>query len=501
MDSVLETQRTLHEERERCLDVIVKEFMVDKKTQRERVNSDQRCKGYFERFNDASAKLIDYYKDANGERATEINDIGGPNEFADFYSKLKMLKEAHKRNPNEEANCLTLEFEKKIQYVQNPDRIEREVIKFSDEEGYGKYLDMHVLFKLFRNLKGINKIDYITYIDVFDKFDAIPKDSKKAGAYKEYLSTLQSYILDFLSRAKPLTNFDGVRKQAEENFAKLWVEGKVPGWTKPTQKSTGALANQGVPLDLEDFDSAEALEAVGGDRLKSALLALGLKCGGTPKERAIRLFATKNLSPQQLDDLKPKKTAEQLKEEKRIHFLAKMEFELRQFTELLTDERSATKENVERKQARVHGDEEEEDDQEQDVIDEVEEDDVPYNPKNLPLGWDGKPIPYWLYKLHGLNISYTCEICGNQSYKGPKAFQRHFTEWRHSHGMRCLGIPNTAHFANITKIKDAMELWDKMRHEKEQTKWDPDVDEEYEDSKGNILTRRTFEDLKRQGLL
>ena len=21
-----------------------------------------------------------------------------------------------------------------------------------------------------------------------------------------------------------------------------------------------------------------------------------------------------------------------------------------------------------------------------------------YNPLNLPLGWDGKPIPYWLYK-------------------------------------------------------------------------------------------------------
>ena len=45
------------------------------------------------------------------------------------------------------------------------------------------------------------------------------------------------------------------------------------------------------------------------------------------------------------------------------------------------------------------------------------EDDVPYNPKNLPLGWDGKPIPYWLYKLHGLNISYKCEICANYTYK------------------------------------------------------------------------------------
>jgi len=32
-----------------------------------------------------------------------------------------------------------------------------------------------------------------------------------------------------------------------------------------------------------------------------------------------------------------------------------------------------------------------------------------------------------------------------------------FKEWRHSHGMRCLGIPNTAHFTNITKINDAIE--------------------------------------------
>jgi len=119
----------------------------------------------------------------------------------------------------------------------------------------------------------------------------------------------------------------------------------------------------------------------------------------------------------------------------------------------------------------------------------------------LPLGWDNKPIPYWLYKLHGLNIGYSCEICGNQVYKGPKTFQRHFTEWRHSHGMRCLGIPNTAHFANITKINDALELWRKMCSEKESSKWVADLDEQFEDSKGNVLTRRTFEDLKRQGLL
>lgn len=32
-----------------------------------------------------------------------------------------------------------------------------------------------------------------------------------------------------------------------------------------------------------------------------------------------------------------------------------------------------------------------------------DEDGQIYNPLKLPMGWDGKPIPYWLYKLHGLS--------------------------------------------------------------------------------------------------
>jgi hypothetical protein len=50
-----------------------------------------------------------------------------------------------------------------------------------------------------------------------------------------------------------------------------------------------------------------------------------------------------------------------------------------------------------------------------------EEEEEIYNPLKLPLGWDGKPIPYWLYKLHGrglhsftfhLNVSAFCGIGG-----------------------------------------------------------------------------------------
>ncbi len=80
-----------------------------------------------------------------------------------------------------------------------------------------------------------------------------------------------------------------------------------------------------------------------------------------------------------------------------------------------------------------------------------------YNPLNLPLGWDGKPIPYWLYKLHGLGVEYKCEICGNHSYWGRRDFDHHFQQWRHAFGMRCLGIPNTKHFHDITLMQDAID--------------------------------------------
>lgn len=50
--------------------------------------------------------------------------------------------------------------------------------------------------------------------------------------------------------------------------------------------------------------------------------------------------------------------------------------------------------------------------------DEEEEEERIYNPLKLPLGWDGKPIPYWLYKLHGLGVEYKCEICSDHVYMG-----------------------------------------------------------------------------------
>jgi len=124
-----------------------------------------------------------------------------------------------------------------------------------------------------------------------------------------------------------------------------------------------------------------------------------------------------------------------------------------------------------------------------------------YNPKGVPLGWDGKPIPYWLFKLHGLNHFFSCEICSNESYRGRRNYEKHFTESKHSFGMRCLGIPNTKHFHGITRIVDAQKLWKNIQGSVNEGIFDDTKEEEYEDSHGNVLHRAEYEDLARQGVL
>lgn len=45
-----------------------------------------------------------------------------------------------------------------------------------------------------------------------------------------------------------------------------------------------------------------------------------------------------------------------------------------------------------------------------------------YNPLKLPMGWDGKPIPYWLYKLHGLG-----QVNHSLTNQNPVAWQRKYS--------------------------------------------------------------------------
>jgi len=70
----------------------------------------------------------------------------------------------------------------------------------------------------------------------------------------------------------------------------------------PSETKSAAIESPALSVDLTSFNSADELLAkLGGDKLKAELQRMGLKCGGTPMQRAERLFATKGKAVDELD--------------------------------------------------------------------------------------------------------------------------------------------------------------------------------------------------------
>lgn len=409
----------------------------------------------------------------------------------------------------------------------------REGTLFNSEEVMGKYLDLISVYDssvvpikdIFSdNDRSFGFTDFLAVLsNGIDTKIPEQKKLKDRKKYVRFLVALQKYLEGFLARTQPLLQMKDVTGPAIAELESEWREtGGCEGWqVKPAEKSTaGSDSNSSTPaLDLTAYASAGDLEnSIDGDTLKAELSRLGMKCGGTAADRAKRLFATKDTP---LDKLPKKFFAKKAnaptsaKNEKRID-VAKREVlvmallnQLKPILEatLRRSERresQTTKEREKEMQEDLHGSAvtgpKEKKDGEDD--DDSDDEDAPiYNPKGVPLGWDGKPIPYWLFKLHGLNHFYPCEICGNESYRGRRNFETHFAEARHAFGMKSLGIPNTKHFHGVTKIEDAQKLWNKLSNQLDHQQFDGSKEEEYEDSHGNVLSRATYEDLARQGLL
>lgn len=425
------------------------------------------------------AKRARYLTEPNVDFEEEKTSMRGNGVFTSFYGQLKVAREFYAKHPGVEEEKET--------------SISRESLvsaKFSGEEVWGKYVDFSNLHLEFCNLPGAFSLDYLAYLRMmrnrpFSQHASIfeVKNLRASSKYVQYVNHVEDYLVDFWKRSQPLIPLAEIDEEKEE-AAEL--------------------------IDLEGFRSAEELRALGLDRLRQGLRALGMKCGGDLDQRAERLFSVKGLKPEEIDAkllAKKKRTDDDVKKkEKRIEAI------LSQLESVL----EATQRRAERKLTRTKQEIDQEyedetngiqrggrDDEEEDEDEEEEEDDLAaiYNPKNLPLGWDGRPIPYWLYKLHGLDTTFKCEICGNHTYYGRRNFEQHFNEWRHAHGMRCLRIPNTSHFFGITKMDDAIALWELLQEKVDSERFRPDRDEEYEDSDGNVLNRATYEDLARQGLL
>ena len=62
--------------------------------------------------------------------------------------------------------------------------------QFTDEEGLGKYLDLHPLHETFVNLRNATHVDYLTYLREVDAFDRLSPALRSSTAYREYARPL-----------------------------------------------------------------------------------------------------------------------------------------------------------------------------------------------------------------------------------------------------------------------------------------------------------------------
>ncbi|XP_030532398.1 splicing factor SF3a60 homolog [Rhodamnia argentea] len=506
--TLLEVTRAAHEEVERLERLIVKDLQNEPPSNKDRLFQSHRVGHMIDTIVATTEKLIEVYEDKDNARKDEIAALGGQtatgtNVFSAFYDRLKEIREYHRKHPAARVVDANEEYEELLK--------EEPQIEFSGEEAFGRYLDMHELYHQYINCKFGEPIEYSAYLDVFSQPERISRKLKLTRQYKEYLENLLEYLVYFFQRTEPLQDLDRIFAKVEGDFEEEWAENKVEGWENGGQEN-GHGALQNTVIDLDYYSSIEELMEVGPEKLKEALTALGLKSGGTIQQRAERLFLTKHTLLDKLDKkhfAKGSRGSEQngvgmaIQQTDNGKDIALMGVKLKKLCSLLEEVITRTKENVEKKQALTYEEMEAEREEEETQADTESDDDEQqiYNPLKLPMGWDGKPIPYWLYKLHGLGQEFKCEICGNHSYWGRRAFERHFKEWRHQHGMRCLGIPNTKNFNEITSIQEAQELWERIQERSGVNKWRPDLEEEYEDKEGNIYNKKTYADLQRQGLI
>mmetsp|Transcript_11578 Transcript_11578/g.15763 ORF Transcript_11578/g.15763 Transcript_11578/m.15763 type:complete len:501 (+) Transcript_11578:114-1616(+) len=500
MTTLLEQTRAMHEEMEKLERVVVKDLQQEVKTHKEKTSQAHRVNNFLNQVQDRAAKLRKVYEDKDGQRRDEIAAIAGTNVFSAFYERVAEVRTYHKRYPSSSF------------YVkEDPFDLLKEdpKVDFTGEESFGRCLDLHALYSEFINSKFGRPMEYFEYLQLLTEFSSIPRGLRITKAYEAYLSKLFVYLLSFHERTRPLTFLPKILAECEAEFEATWEAGELEGWEDKGAGVTGFIDTQ---IDLDSYSTAEeVLEGVDMETLKLVLGSLGMKTGGTPLQRAERLWSTKGKALETLDPklfMKGAAPVSQTSADKadkqvtRAKNVALAETKCIRMREVLAEPVQNTVDNVEKKLTRTQEELEAELEEDEYVADDDDDDeeDAIYNPLKLPMGWDGKPIPYWLYKLHGLNQEYKCEICGNCSYWGRRAFERHFREARHQHGMRILQVPNTKAFLEVTQIEDAKKLHHHIANSKERG-WVPEEHEEFEDAEGNVYSRKTFRDLQRQGLV
>lgn len=522
INMLIESQRFISEDLERLEQAITEQLGNEPKGIKDRLNRDHQIDGFLTKIQDQSKRLLDVYRDRDGSLAKERQSLSAGDPFDDFYKQYEQIKDFHRRYPNEPVENLERAYKRR-----KPD--DGEVIvsetdnMFTGEEANGRFLDLVALHEDYLNLPNVKRLSYLQYLDNFDAFEAprmpIKRQNKVNDKYLNYVGNLASYLEGFVRRTRPLDDLPKLFQKIDRDFDTDWEAGKVPGWTKETaQNGTTTTSGPQTEGTGEGVWCAACEKEFNNQNVYNAHLP-GKKHKRAAEAKAAAGAPTNGNTTTSKPSSTP--TSGNLKE----RLIASHEHRIRALSDLLTNERSNTRVNVERKQGMTereratelenlfaeddaavyashnHNDDSDNDDAKSDTSERI------YNPLKLPLAWDGKPIPYWLYKLHGLGVEFTCEICGNFVYMGRRAFDKHFSEQRHIYGLKCLGITGSAAmgglslFREITGIQDALNLWEKLKKERRDKDLKDDGVVQMEDGEGNVMPERIYLDLQKQGIL
>lgn len=381
---------------------------------------------------------IDHKYDSKGDLSLEINEKIAEYEMFSASSKSKTILSEKARNLD--INEL-----------------------FTREEQYGEFMDIERFHAQWLNVIKRADCSLLQFFDILDKFvnDSeyllAPPTDRKNIRYGEFLVDLSNYMEKFFNKVYILVNSKVVSQHIETEFAKY--------------------------LNLPILSSQNGCYCV--------------TCG--------KWFKVVTVFQNHLPGKHHRKTQDK--------WFSRLfaEYKLHRYLNLLQKELQHTRDFVERKlaftaeermeeMARISLAYEEPDyaDDEQNEVRKSKRGGpkTPNDDIELPVGADGLPMPRWLFKLQGLDISYTCEICGNQSYKGRRMFEKHFSEPTHSFHLKCLGIEPSDAFKSITNIQEARDLWRRISGSSKTDSRDLEV----EDEDGNVMTQQVYEELKKQGL-
>ncbi|KAI6130346.1 hypothetical protein EDD16DRAFT_1689698 [Pisolithus croceorrhizus] len=459
MDSIIETQRQAHEEIER--------YEITK------LQTEHKAAQVLGRLSTRVTAL------KAQRRWTALTSPAQPSDLSEFYARLVKIQDHYNKYPDVAAGGFDLELAALLEEG-NQDGVDEEEYEeedpigllFSGEEAYGKYVDLYTSHTAYNNLKNIAKrLSYLQYLDVLlasqvgKLHTELARETLRTKEYESYIHTLHDYLLSFMKKTQPLIDVDSKLQEQESEFQKKWEAGEF----------------------TEDWDNH-----LPAKRTVDAAENGNIWCSACQK----------GYSKQTVYDCTPDHSVNGVTSQSGLRNAARWTYLTSFLLAELASTVNDTKSNVERRFSLTAREREQELlERSKPVRTSKEEEERIYNPLKLPLGWDGKPIPYWLYKLHGLGVEYKCEICSDHVYMGRKNFERHFQEPRHAFGMRALGLPNTKHFHEITRIEDALALAEKLKQEGRREIFDQETTEELEDDEGNVYNRKMYEDLKKQGLI